>query len=48
MSMKTITGLRGVFIKEKDPKTLVAWYQKYLGIGFNNNSYVDLPFTNEE
>ena len=48
MSMKKITGLGGVFIKAKDPKTLAAWYEEFLGIGFNNNSYVDLPFTDEE
>lgn len=45
MSMKKITGLGGVFIKAKDPKALAAWYQEILGIDFNNNSYVDLPFT---
>ena len=48
MSMKQVTGLGGVFIKASDPKTLAAWYQKFLGIGFNNNIYVDLPFTDEE
>jgi predicted enzyme related to lactoylglutathione lyase len=47
MSMKRIIGLGGVFIKAKDPKTLAAWYQEFLGIGFNNNIYVDLPFTDE-
>ena len=46
--MKKITGLGGVFIKAKDPKTLAAWYEEFPGIGFNNNSYVDLPFTDEE
>jgi len=45
--MKKITGLGGVFIKAKDPKTLAAWYQEVLGIGFNNNTYVDMPFTDE-
>jgi len=45
--MKKITGLGGVFIKAKDPKSLAAWYQDTLGIGFNNNSYVDMPFTDE-
>lgn len=45
--MKKITGLGGVFIKANDPKSLAAWYQEMLGIGFNNNSYVDMPFTDE-
>lgn len=48
MSVKQVTGLGGVFIKANDPKALAAWYQKFLGIGFNNNIYVDLPFTDEE
>ena len=47
MSMKRITGLGGAFIRAKDPKTLAAWYQDVLGINFNNNTYVDLPFTDE-
>ena len=47
MSMKQVTGLGGVFIKDKDPKELAAWYQQFLGIGFNSNSYIDLPFTDE-
>ena len=47
MSMKKITGLGGVFIKAKDPKALAEWYQETLGIDFKNNSYVDLPFTEE-
>ena len=47
MSMKKITGLGGVFIKAKDPKALAKWYEDVLGINFNNNTYVDLPFTDE-
>jgi predicted enzyme related to lactoylglutathione lyase len=48
MSMKKITGLGGVFIKAKDPKALAVWYQDAFGLNFNNNSYIDLPFTDEE
>jgi predicted enzyme related to lactoylglutathione lyase len=48
MTMKKVTGLGGVFIKAMDPKGLAAWYQRHLGIGFNGNSYVDLPFTDEK
>jgi predicted enzyme related to lactoylglutathione lyase len=46
--MKKIAGLGGTFIKAKDPKALAAWYLEFLGIGFNNSSYVVLPFTDEE
>ncbi|MBL7737757.1 MAG: VOC family protein [Chitinophagaceae bacterium] len=46
--MKKITGLGGVFIKARDPQALAAWYQQHLGIGFNGNSYIDLPFTDEQ
>ncbi|MEI9913146.1 MAG: hypothetical protein WDO71_28020 [Bacteroidota bacterium] len=46
--MKRITGLGGVFIKASDPKALAAWYQQHLGVSFNDNSYIDLPFTDEE
>jgi predicted enzyme related to lactoylglutathione lyase len=48
MSMKKITGLGGVFIKANDPKTLATWYEEFLGIGFNGNSYVDFSLTDEE
>jgi len=48
MDMKHIAGLGGVFIKAKDPKTLAAWYEEYLGIGFNNGVYVDFPFSEED
>ena len=47
MNMKKITGLGGVFVKAKDPKSLAGWYQEVIGISFNNNSYVDLPFADE-
>jgi predicted enzyme related to lactoylglutathione lyase len=46
--MKKITGFGGVFIKAKDPKALAAWYQDALELDFNNNSYIDLPFTDQE
>ena len=45
--MKNITGLGGVFIKAKDPKALAARYEEVLGVGFNNNTYADMPFTDE-
>lgn len=45
--MGKITGLGGVFLKANDPKKLAAWYQEKLGINFNNQVYIDLPFTDE-
>ena len=30
--MKRVTGLGGIFIKAKDPKSLLEWYRKHLGI----------------
>jgi predicted enzyme related to lactoylglutathione lyase len=38
--MKKVTGIGGIFFKCKDPATLKAWYQQYLGFdagdyGFN-------------
>jgi hypothetical protein len=48
MNMKRVIDLGGVFIKARDPKALAAWYQRHLGIGFGDNSYVDLPFTDGE
>ena len=44
--MESVTGIGGVFIKAKDPKTLCEWYQKHLGIGFNGSTYVSFEWTN--
>ena len=46
--MGKITGLGGVFIKANDPKALADWYEQNLGIDFNGNSYVDLPFADAD
>ena len=46
--MERVTGIGGVFIKAKDPKTLCEWYQKHLGIGFNDSTYVSFQWTNPE
>ena len=29
---KRVTGIGGVFFKAKDPKALLAWYEKHLGV----------------
>ena len=46
--MERVIGLGGPFIKAKDPKTLVAWYEKHLGISFNGTVYTDWQFTNKD
>ena len=45
--MGKIIGLGGVFIKAKDPKSLADWYDQNLGIGFNGNTYMVMPFVEE-
>ena len=30
--MARVTGIGGVFLRARDPKTLTAWYVKYLGL----------------
>jgi predicted enzyme related to lactoylglutathione lyase len=30
--MKRVTGIGGIFFKAADPKALLAWYQRHLGI----------------
>ena len=46
--MQRVIGLGGPFIKAKDPKVLVAWYEKHLGISFNGTVYTDWPFVNAD
>ena len=36
-SFKKVTGIGGIFFKCKDPKKVMAWYQKHLGL--NTNEY---------
>lgn len=45
--MPKVIGLGGVFIKSKDPKTLVAWYEEKLGINAGGAPYMVFPFTEE-
>ena len=45
--MEKVTGIGGLFIKAKDIKSLAEWYQKYLGIEFGNNSYIDFKWVNK-
>jgi predicted enzyme related to lactoylglutathione lyase len=33
--MKRVTGIGGIFFKSKDPKAMMAWYEKHLGLQVN-------------
>lgn len=46
--MERVIGLGGLFLKAKDPKTLIAWYEKHLGITFNGTTYTDWKFENAD
>ena len=46
--MERVIGLGGPFIKAKDPKALVAWYEKHLGLNFNGSFYTSWPFAHED
>ena len=46
--MQRVVGLGGPFIKAKDPKAMVAWYEKHLGINFKGTTYTDWQFSNED
>jgi len=37
-------ALEALFIKASDPRGLVAWYEKHLGISFKGTTYTDWPF----
>ena len=34
--MKRVIGLGGIMFKSKDPKTLIAWYKKHLGLAIED------------
>jgi predicted enzyme related to lactoylglutathione lyase len=46
--MQRVIGLGGPFIKAEDPKALAAWYETYLGIAFNGNTYTDWKFADKD
>jgi predicted enzyme related to lactoylglutathione lyase len=45
--MERVIGLGGPFLKAKDPKAMAAWYQKHLGITFQE-TYTTWQFSNED
>ncbi len=36
--MERVTGIGGIFFKARDPKQMMAWYSKHLGIGAGDNT----------
>ena len=48
--MTRVTGIGGIFFKARDPEHLRAWYQKHLGLVFDNYGSVvfGCPETDEE
>ena len=44
--MNKVTGIGGIFIKAKNPKTLAAWYRDNLGIDFGENTYANFEWNN--
>jgi len=45
--MEQVTGIGGVFFKVKDPKGMVAWYRKNLGIQ-SKNGYTDFIWRDKD
>ena len=45
--MERVTGIGGVFLKAKDPKTLASWYDKHFGLSFGDNTYINFNWVNE-
>ena len=41
--MAKALGVGGIFFKSKDPKALMAWYQKALGFSSESPDYVAFP-----
>ena len=41
--MAKALGVGGIFFKSKDPKALLAWYQKALGLSSESSDYVAFP-----
>jgi predicted enzyme related to lactoylglutathione lyase len=45
---KRVTGLGGVFLKYKDPKSTGEWYDRHLGLNFKGNSYQTFKWRERE
>ena len=47
VQLEQVTGIGGVFFKAKDPKGMVAWYRKNLGIQ-SRNGYADFIWRDKD
>ena len=45
--MARVTGIGGVLLRARDPKTLTAWYAKHLGIQLNEYGGANFLWTDE-
>ncbi len=45
--MARVTGIGGVFLKAKDPKSLSAWYAKHLGIPLERYGGANFQWSDE-
>ena len=45
--MARVTGIGGVFLKAKDPKTLSAWYAKHLNLSLSDYGGVTFLWSDE-
>jgi len=41
--MERVTGIGGVFFRSRDPKALVVWYERHVGVPVQGDGYVVFP-----
>jgi predicted enzyme related to lactoylglutathione lyase len=45
--MARVTGIGGIFLRARDPKAMLAWYAKHLGIQLNGYGGASFLWTDE-
>lgn len=45
--MARVTGIGGVFLRAKDPKALLAWYAKHLGVKVSEYGFADFTWSED-
>jgi predicted enzyme related to lactoylglutathione lyase len=45
--MARVTGIGGIFLRSRDPESLLAWYAKHLGVQPNEYGGVNFLWTDE-
>ena len=43
--MERVTGIGGIFFKARDPRQMMAWYSRHLGIGTDPGADADATYT---